>query len=266
MRVSLDEEAIPPRFEDTADRATYLLKEYKAGVYLAVAAGVALVLSGRLGLPTVPPLVVDWLYVLIIGIIPSMLVAKTTVIKWFVPDPRVRVLVLEYDRDDAILNTAAKKVPRDLWNERKHSHGMPVLEPDGAVDAIVTQYEYDAALEQITVRGANPELVDPVDLLATQGRLESLFNEMLEQSREYEHLKATLSLRQQEMEQRITNALVAAVEQGTTFEPASDVLETELYGESKIPDPETEQTESMQVEMQDTAAASAPNQEAVDDD
>jgi hypothetical protein len=116
---------------------------------------------------------------------------------------------------------------------------MPVLEPDGDTDAIVTQYEYDSSLEQVTVRGANPELVDPVDLLATQGRLEAVFNSMLKQSREYEHLKATQTLRQQKMERKITNALVAAVEKGTSFEPSSDVLETELYGDEKIPDPES---------------------------
>jgi hypothetical protein len=229
MGMRLSKDAVPPRFGGAADRITYLLAEYKLGVMLAAVAVLLLVATGRLGIPSLPSIVSNALLAVAIGIVPSMAAAKILIVDRYIPDPRVKVAELNLTEDESIVELRPYKVPRDLWDDRKHEQGEPAIEPDGPVDAIVQKYEYDNAIQQITVRGCNREIADPADIAITQNRLSAVYDDMLESKRELMKMKNTQRLRQQEIEENTVNALVAAVEEGTLFEPNGEILEREVW-------------------------------------
>lgn len=226
--------SVPPRFDGASDRVAYLLAEYRMGVYAAAVTVAVLVLSGRWGVPTIPPWLSDWMVAFAIGILPSMAAGKILIVDKFIPDPRQKVLEIRLDDDRSLVEMRPHRVPSDLWGEREHEHGEPVLEPEGPVDAVVSRFEYDDALTQIRVRGMNRELADPVDMLVSQGRLGEIYSGLLETQREHQQLKTTLTLRQQQMEERLVNALVGAVEQGTAFEPSSDIIRDEMFSDVDV--------------------------------
>lgn len=229
MRIKDD--AIPPKFSDGKDRAVYLLAEYKIGVMLVALAVLALFLSGRWQFPELPEWVGEWLTALAMGIIPAMVISKVLVVDKFIPDPRLKILELRPDKDESMIETSTYRVPRDVWEERKHYEGLPVLEPDGDVDCIVTQYEWDDDLSQLRVRGCNEEVADPVSIIASNGKLDKIFNDLLESEQELQDLRSTLHLKQHEIEKHVVNSLVAAVEHGVSFDGAGDIISEEVWGD-----------------------------------
>lgn len=233
MSRDLDLGSIPPRFDGARDRIAYLLAEYKIGVMFAAAALTVLVASGRVGIPEIP----DWLELILrgvaIGIIPSMFVAKVAIIDRYFPDPRQKVVEWNpYGDDSEGIEIRHYWVETDLWRDRVHEEGMPVLNPDrGDTDAVVTRFEYDEALDRVRVRGINPEIADPTDLKARNGMLDAVFGELTDAKRELDHMRATGSLRQYQIEESTINALIAAVEERVAFEPGAteEIVSEELF-------------------------------------
>jgi len=229
--MNLKDNAIPPRFENARDRLTYLLAEYKVGVMLAVGAVFVLIVSGRWEIPELPRGVREFLKAFAIGIVPAMFVTKLTIVDKFIPDPRVKVIEWCPDEDGKTIAVRPFKVPEDLWQDRKHEKGLPVLEPDGEVDAVVTSYEYDESLGIVKVRGASEDVADPASLMATNGKLDEIFNDLLDSKRELDEMHATLNLKQHEVERHVVNSLIAAVEHGVAFDGASEIIADDVWSE-----------------------------------
>jgi len=232
-RGDLDLGSIPPRFEGARDRAAYLLAEYKIAVMFAAGALTILLASGRVGVPEIPPALELILRGVAIGIIPAMFLAKIIIIDRFFPDPREKVIEWNpYAEDSEGLEIRHWRVETDLWRDRVHEEGMPILEPDrGDTDAIVTRFEFDEALDRIRVRGVDPDIADPTDLKARNGMLDAIFGELTDAKRELDHMRATGSLRQYQIEESTINALIAAIEERVAFSPGAteEIVSDELF-------------------------------------
>lgn len=228
-----DLDEIPPRFEDGRDRLAYLLAEYRLGVVAVALSLVALVASGNLGIPEIPPELKLVLQGVALGVIPAMFLAKLLIIDIFFPDPRRKVIEWNpYAEDEEGIGVRLWRVESGVWSERVHEQGMPVLEPDrGEADAIVTRFSYDEGLDRVSVRGVAEDIANPTDLKARNGKLDEIFTELTESKRELDHMRATGSLRQYQIEERTINSLIAAVEERVAFEPGAtdEVLSEEMF-------------------------------------
>lgn len=204
--------------EQTRDAARFIFEEYKIAVYISGAALGVLLLSGRLGLPSIPRF---WTLVLtahVVGIIPTILIAERTIIDRFVPDPRE--LIIEADPHGG-LSITPHRVPSSLWRDRTHTHDLPVHNPEGTNYKIVSKYSLEDG--EIFVRGISEEIADPISIAYRDGRLEEIYEELLDDRRELQHLKATANLQQHEIESHVVNSLVGAIEESVAFDPASSV-------------------------------------------
>lgn len=213
--------------EQLREGARFLLEEYKIAVYLTGAALLLLTLSGRLGLPEIPQF---WSLVLIahvVGLIPVILVAERTIVERFVPDPRE--LIIEADPKGG-LSITPYRVPSRLWRDRTHTHELPVHSPEGTNYKIVSRYTQEEG--EIYVRGISEEIADPISIAYRDGRLEDIYEDLLDDRRELEHLRATANLKQHEIESHVVNSLVGAVEESVAFDPASSsgAIEGDLFG------------------------------------
>lgn len=228
-----DLDEIPPRFEDGRDRLAYLLAEYRLGVVAVGLSVVALVASGNLGIPEIPPELKLVLQGVALGVIPAMFLAKLLIIDIFFPDPRRKIIEWNpYAEDEDGIGIRLWRVESEVWSERVHEQGMPILEPDrGEADAVVTRFSYDDAVERVTVRGVAEDIANPTDLKARNGKLDEIFGELTESKRELDHMRATGSLRQYQIEERTINALIAAVEERVAFTPGAtdEVLSEEMF-------------------------------------
>jgi len=218
--------SLPPQFEGTGDRIAYLLAEYRLAVYVALGAGALAVFTGRLGIPAVPSFVGLVLQITAIGIVP-VTVGAYVVVNRYVPDPRRDVLVLDPNQDGYTIGTA--QVPSELWSSREHVADKPVMHPAGKFDAVVTQLDYDDEINRLQVEGANPEIADPANVIATNGKLDETFGELDAAAADLERIKATATTRERNVEKRIINAVIGAVESGSSIEPG--LAEGEIFGE-----------------------------------
>lgn len=210
-----DRDDIPPRFEGHADRLTYLLAEYRLGVYLAGAALIGLGATGYLEVE-VPPWTRLGLIGVAIGILPSIAAGKV-IADWMLPDPRVKVI--EIDADGPSIEP--HRIPRELWSRREVSE-LPVWRvSEGETEAIVTDIDHMEDVDRLKVRGVNPELADPTSIAARDGELASVFGELQEKARDLNAQKGTEGIRQIEMEERILNEVIASVESGTSIKPGA---------------------------------------------
>jgi hypothetical protein len=209
-------DVVPHRFEGHADRLTYLLAEYRMGVYLFAIAGFALVASGRAGVPELPPIVGIALQGFLAGILPAFILGKKVIVDKFIPDQRLRVLVVDPHQGMA---TTAKKVSRGTWENRRRGD-LPAFEPrEGNVDYVVTHFEWFDDLEVLEVEGVNEEIANPLDVLARDGVLDEVYGELLDAYKELARLKATIRSKTTRIEADNVNALMAAYEHGTSFRP-----------------------------------------------
>lgn len=220
MDLSKDDvvDRVPPRFEGHADRAAYLLAEYKYGVYLAVISTVILVATGRMGLPQLP----EWWHTVLegvaIGALPAAIVAKVAIIDPWVPDPRYDVLVIEGENG---LLPQSKKVPRNTWERRHDGEFDPWEPPAGPYDFVVTRFEYLEDVDELVVEGCNPEIVNPLSIISRNGMLEEIFEELQYTAAEYQRYKARERSRRIEYDEKHINALFAAIEHNLEFEPGT---------------------------------------------
>lgn len=225
MEFSRDDvvDRVPPRFEGHADRAAYLLAEYKIPITIAAIAYLVLVATGRMGIPSLPPWTNFVLEAVAIGAIPAAIVGKVMIVDPWIPDPRHDVLVIA--GEDGLL-PQAKAVPRNTW-ERRHDGDFPVWEPpeghdlDGLFDYVVTRFEYLEDVDELVVEGVNPEIANPMDILTRDERLEEIYNDLLYEKAEYDRYKARERTRRIEYDERMVNALMAAVEHRLEFEPGT---------------------------------------------
>lgn len=217
---------LPPQFDGLSDRVTFLLAEYRTAVYVAIAAGALAVFTGRLGIPAVPSVVGLGLRIIAVGIVPATAGAYLVVDR-YVPDPRQNILILNPTDDGYTVGTA--KVPSDLWDAREHEDNKPVMRPAGPFDAIVTRLEFDSELGRLTVEGANPEVADPVEVIAKNGKLNETFGELEAAAADLERIKATATTRERRVEKKIINAVIGAVETGSSIKPG--LAEGEIFAE-----------------------------------
>lgn len=204
--------SVPPRFEDGKDRLTYLVAEYKIGVYLAIVAGTILIASGRVGLPSIPPELAWGLRWFAIGILPAMVLGKKLVVEPWIPDPRLKVL--EVDLSGNVVEVDGHLCPRSVWEARNRGRHAALSPDEGLYDYVVTSFEWDDDLKQLSVEGANEELADPLEQVAVQNKVEHIYNDLLDRAVELEQLQATERMRRMQIEERVVNALIGAVEHG----------------------------------------------------
>lgn len=224
-------ESVPPRFEDKYDRLAYLLAEYKLPVSAALLVGGFVVLTGRAQVPDIPPWAKLALQGFALGIIPATILGKKLVVDKFMPDNAVKVALVDFE--DGVRTIDAKRVPPTVWQDRKRGE-WPELAPDeGEADWLVTELEWHADLQQLEVEGVNPELVDPTELIGTQGKLEEIYGDLLDQATKLTRMEATLSTKAQQIERQNVNALVAAMEHGLAFNPGDtqEIVKGEEWGE-----------------------------------
>jgi hypothetical protein len=228
---------VPPRWTSTADRVTYLLAEYRMGVYLALVAAVVLVATGRWSIPELPPQVGLALTGFAIGIIPATIIGKVAVVDRYMDSPKVNVAVV--DPQDGVL-VDAHEVPPGLWENRRRGEHPALRCRRGAVDWVVTEFEFLEDVSVLKVEGANPELADPVSIVATEGKLEEIYNDLLGDSKELTRLRATMKSKATRAEQAHANALLAAYEYGTSFNPGdtSSIVDADDWSDKREADAE----------------------------
>lgn len=247
---------IPPRFEETADRITYLLAEYRLGVYVAIGAVVALLATETITVE-VPEWVTLGLTGLAIGILPAIALGKVLADRWL-PDPRVRVIEVSSDPP----SIEPHRVPRDLWDRREVSE-LPVWRiSEGSTDAIVTELDHMEDVNRLRVRGVNPELADPTSIAARDGQLGEVFGRLSEAARDLNAQRGTEGLRQIEIEERVINEVIRSVEEGTSIKPGA--FESIVLGEEATESdrPRTDEIEDTQT-LSDVLNANMNGGEAV---
>lgn len=224
---------IPARFDNTKDRIAYLLAEYKLGGYLAALALIGFIGTGRLSVDVPDPIRLG-LIGMAVGIIPAVFVGFRLIDRWL-PDPRIKVLLFDPDgpRIDPI------RIPRQLW-QRREVIDMPVWAIDkGETDAIVTDLDYIDATDTLKIRGVNPELADPVSMVARDERLSKTYGDLIETVRELKAQEMTEAARQVEVEESVIDDLIATVEQGALFSDG-EFSDGDLFTPDPTTDPKRE--------------------------
>jgi len=232
MRYGPEDVEVPEGAVSTSDKAVELLKSYRIGVYLCIISVVALLLSGRWSIPSLPPWLAKALTGYAIGIIPATILGKKAVVDRFIPDTRVRVM--EWDIPETVelgenttvtrLDVEIWKVPQGLWDSRERGR-WPEWSPAGSLDAVVTEFHYSEENHTLKVEGLNPEISNPGDLAVRDGRLSQIYETLLDARRELTRVEATIEAKALEIESNDVNGLIEAVEHGAAFETDTlDVL------------------------------------------
>jgi hypothetical protein len=208
--------SVPPRFTSNADRLTYLLVKYRAALVLAAAAATVLFVTGRFNVPELPPQVGLALQGFALGIVPATLLGKILVVDRYMSSDELRVAVVD-PRDGGVVD--AWNVPPQLWEDRRRGES-PAMKLNGTgADWAVTELEYLDDVDELAVEGVNPELADPISIIARDGKLDEIYTELLDTARRYTRLKATAQSKAQQIEKANANALLAAHEYSTSFNP-----------------------------------------------
>jgi len=211
-----------------------LLAEYKIGVYLCLIGVIALLVTGRWSIPSLPAWAERWLTGMTLGILPAIIGGKKLIVERFLPDTRHRVLVV--DPED-LMSCRAVRVGRNLWANREAGE-FPAFEPPrGNIDYVVTDLEYyrgdeDGQGARIEVEGCNEEIASPLDVIAIQGKLDEVYQDLLERDAELTRTEATIEAKTLEIDRENVNALITAVEHGTKFDtsPLDVIRDDHLAG------------------------------------
>ena len=206
---------IPPQFAGFQDRLSYLLTEYKTPVVIASAAFLILAATGQINLE-LPSGVELLLWGLGIGIIPAVALGKLLADRWL-PDPRVKIIKIDPEGP----SIEPVRIPRKLW-ERREVIDLPIWQiNEGETEAIVTEIDHMEDINKLKVRGVNPELANPISIAARDGQLSKVFGELIEAARDLNAQRGTEGIRQIEMEARVINEIIGAVESGTSIKPGA---------------------------------------------
>lgn len=239
-------EKAPPRFENQADRLAYLLDSYKTPLTVTVLSVVILFASGKIGLPEISPF---WRVALIgvaAGSIPSAVVGKILVVDPFIDKPSVNVA--ELDVEDKGVDV--QEIPKPLWNDRQEGERSPWSPEVGNIDYVVSDMEFLEDLNKLSVEGVNRELVDPIDLIVRDEKIDEIHQDLLSRVAEAERYKARERTRQLEKNTELATQLIAAVEHGLEFEPGTTeaIQENEL---EQFKDRQPERSESNRSDVDD---------------
>lgn len=217
------------RFGSNADRITYLLAQYRLPITLALIAVGGLLLSGSFGLPRLPEPVQLGLQGFAIGAVPAAVLGRI-VIKKFFADPRKLVLVLDPRRG---VFSDVWRVPPRLWDARDEGEFPPVDVSRGPVDHVVTRLAYVEEEDQLVVEGCNPEIANPVDLLATEGKLDVLFTDAQDAMAELSRIKGTWKVLATEHEAELITSLAEAYEHSVAWDPdaATDTFDNSMWND-----------------------------------
>jgi hypothetical protein len=198
---------------------TSLLAEYKIGVYLTIISLTVLLATGRWQIPSLAPWQKQTLTVFAVGIIPSIIGGKKLVVEKYLPDDRY--VILEIDPDN-FLAMRAQKVGRRLWKTRETGDYPAFEPPKGEIDYVVTDMDYhrqgdDGEGAYLDVEGCNEEVANPLDIIATQGRLDQVYHDLLERDQQLTRTQATIEAKTLEIDRENVMSLLEAVEHGARF-------------------------------------------------
>jgi hypothetical protein len=220
---------------DTADEQVSrsdvvdLLSAWRWPIFaLLVLGGVLFVAGMSVGgyeIPTLPPVVRQFLKGVLLVVGPAYLLAKYTIVAWYVRDLRERVLVLDNRAGVGAVDLA---IPSDLWESRRHEQERPAIEPSvGNIDYIVRSLDYLEDRDQIVVEGCNPELADPVSMSVVDHQIERIYQTLLPAQEELKSLQATMKARMSEAQALNLNAIAGAFYSETTVdaEPIRERIE-----------------------------------------
>lgn len=235
-----DPSEIKRQWATTRDRLTFLLSEYRIPVTLAAIAAAVGVATGTFETPALPA----WLPLFATGVASGLIpaaVISTVIVSKLVPDPRPRVLLIDPDptASDGWIEIEKYAVPADVWDERNGGEIPPlnISNVPGSVDYVVTRLDWEENTQTLLVEGANEELADPLSIVARNQRLTETFENMLESQMELERYRANESRRAIEIEKETVNAVLAALDAGTSINPDDprDVIDMDL-GEPADPE------------------------------
>jgi hypothetical protein len=236
---------VEERTRSRVDRVVDLLAEYKIGVYICLLGAIALLITGRWQIPSLPAWAERTLLGITIGIIPSILLGKTLIVDRFLPDRRLRVLVVDPDN---LMSCRALRVGRNLWETRETGEFRAFEPGDGNIDYVVTELDYrrgdeDGQGARLRVEGCNDEIANPLDVIATQGKLNQVYQDLLERDAELTRTEATIEAKTLEIDRENVNALITAVEHGTKFEtnPLDVIRADEFDSVDDVDDPDVEE-------------------------
>lgn len=193
----------------------FILSEYKLAVYITLIAAIGFIGTNFTGF-SVPPIVQFTIKAFLIGIIPLTVLAKVLIVDKYMSKRMKRVL--EYNPKDGLVPNIVF-VPPPIWKNRQ-TNDLPIRKCNDAdmIDYEVEYCEYNEDENQIYVGGINEEIADPVDIATRDGRLKEVYNELLKDRQKLKRLEGTLKTKRFEMQENNFNAIIEAIEKGTTMD------------------------------------------------
>jgi hypothetical protein len=206
---------IEQKSSSVLETVKFILTEYKLAVYITLIAGIGFVGTNFTGF-TVPPIVKFAFKAFLIGIIPLTLLGKVLIVDKYMSKRMKRILA--YNPKDGLVPDIIF-VPPPIWKNRK-SNDLPVRKCNDAdmIDYEVEFCEFDEDENQLYVGGINEEIANPVDIAIKNGRLKEVYNELLKDRQKLKRLEGTLKTKRFEMQENNFNAIIEAVEKGTTMD------------------------------------------------
>jgi len=211
------------------ERLSSLIKDWQIPVALIVICVTILIATGRWSIPQIPEWLQQALTVLAVGIIPATLAGKVAVVDRYLPDPRMDVL--EVDPENG-MEITPWKVPSGLWDHRDRGRYPEFAPPAGPFDQVVTEISYDSEEESLSVEGCNPEIAEPVSIIARNGLLKEIYGSLQDDRAALSELQATLEAKALRIDQQNVNDLISAVEHGGRFGGSAwDEIQSEEWSE-----------------------------------
>ena len=209
------------------DLLKFVFSEYKLAVYITLIAGIGLIGTNFTGF-NVPPILTFAFKAFLIGIIPLTLIGKVLIVDRYMSKRMKRVLA--YNPKDGIVPEIIF-VPPPIWKNRK-SNSLPVRKSNTTdmIDYEVEFCEFDESENQLYVGGINEEIADPVDIIVRNERLNKVYDDLLKSRQKLKRLEGTLKTKKFEMQEANFNAVIEAVEKGTSMD-TEKVVDIELDDE-----------------------------------
>lgn len=206
---------IPSRVESIGERVLDRIGDNQISIAVGVLVGGALI--WRYGIP-------DWLITLsfgvLYGLLPAYVVGLIVVAKLF-PDNRREIVELDLqDEEDGSITAQSWFVPEALWRDRDRGDRSEIMVDKGA-EAIVTDLDHMQDIDKISVEGCNDELADPISMIARDGQLEEIYQNLIDKAEQLDKLEATLRSKALDIQRQNVHAILAAVEQGTQMDPGA---------------------------------------------
>jgi len=248
----VDSEDIHVREQDVsrAQKARETVSAWQIPISLIIISTAILIGTGRWSIPELPEWMAEALKVVILGIIPATLVGKILIVDKFMPDPRPKVLHVD-PLSGFFLDWW--RVPEGVWEQRERGEYPALDVPAGFFDYVVTEFQWDDDDETLRVEGCNPEIADPVSIMARDGALKEVYRSLQHDRAELLQLRATVESRALDIDQQNVNDLMEAVEHGARFGGSAwSTIQRDEWSEDLQPDAdERERADTEEPEQQD---------------